>query len=207
MTSSEQIRFECAQTGKTALVVFVPFIGVTDAQRESFGLNCARNYHGLLTLAGVGCTRWILSYAESGVVVFFGIAEADTAKALSEILLAFSRFGTEDQSWCAQCQGDTWKELFPTRGAVRELPAEVRLLPNRFYQLQSDLAMVRAAQEELRADSQQIQEALASGRLIDTVVGDEGHQAKSAWCEERLAAIEAEMATLKIAALGLHEQS
>ena len=55
---------------------------------------------------------------------------------------------------------------------------------------------------ELHDDSERRREALEAGRVIDAIKGD-ARAAQAAFCDERLEAINSEMATIKTEALGL----
>jgi len=200
----DQIIFEASAMGGTALAFFIPYVGVDDAGREQYGANCARFYPGLLNGAGVECSPVGLQYSAGGVVLFIAVADVD--KALSEIWGAASRFEIEDNFWCAAHDGQNWRDLFPVRGVHRTIPAEIVLLPARFYALENELRQLREKQEEMAGQLRERREMLASGRVIDALASED-HDAAAAWVDERLRAVESEMASLKIEALGLKEES
>lgn len=193
MTPVEQAKFESAQSGASLLALFVQYCRPIGAHTEGDGEAFARFYSAIVETADAGAGPWNLSFSQHGQIVFLPVS--DVNKALSKIWGALARCNGEATSWLAQMQPDgTWRDLIPERGAVRELPPEIQLLPRRIYQLEDELKFLVAEHETIKEASAARRGKLDSGRVIDAAVsGGYEHGARIAWVSERIDAVRNEI--------------
>lgn len=192
-TPLDQSVLESTLAEASLLALFVPYQRPIGATTEADGLNCARYYAALVESASAGAAPWSLQFTARGQLVFLPVSNVDAA--LSEIWGALARADAESSCWVALRQVDgSWRDLIPERGDLRVLPAEITLLPVRFYQLETELAFLTERQAELTASVETSREQLASGAVTDAALGAADREVQVAQVEERLAAVRCELA-------------